>query len=88
MKMKQITSCISLILASGALTGVLVVLATSLSESYGPTPAPRPPIAAVSQAPVGPQVPVGEPTPAPPREVVYIQVQADKSGLEVGWADN
>ena len=80
--MKQITSRISLILAGGALAGVLVVLATSRQESHGPTPAPRPPIAAISQ------IPVGEPTPAPLREVVYIQIQADKSGLEVGWADN
>ena len=80
--MKQITSRIFSILAGGVLVGVLVVLAASRPESRSPTPAPQPPVAAVSQAPVG------EPTPAPPREVVYIQVQADKSGLEVGWADN
>jgi hypothetical protein len=80
--MKQITSPIFLLLAGGALAAVLVVLATSRPESHRPTPAPQPPTAAVSQAPAG------EPTLAPPREVVYIQVQADKSGLEVGWADN
>jgi hypothetical protein len=80
--MKQRTSRIFLILACGMLAGVLLVLATSRPESHRPTPAQQPPAAAVSQAPVG------EPTLAPPREVVYIQVQADKSGLEVGWADN
>jgi len=82
MKMKQITSCISLILAGGALAGVLIVLATNQPESHDPVPTPQPPVAAISQ------IPIGEPTPAPPREVVYIQVQADKSGLEIGWGDN
>ena len=79
--MKQRTSRIFLLLACGVLVGILVVLAASRPECHSPTPVPQPPASAVSQAPVG------EPTPAPPREVVYIQVQADKSGLEVGWAD-
>jgi len=79
--MKQRISRFFLLLACGVLANVLILLAMSRPESHRPTPASQPPASAVSQASIG------EPTLAPPRELVYIQVQADKSGLEVGWAD-
>jgi hypothetical protein len=33
-------------------------------------------------------VEAGGPTLAPPQNVVFVRVEADKQGLEIGWAEN
>ncbi len=64
----------------GILTAVFVALATHRFEICDETPRPPACAATTANAPA--------PTPAPPRQVVTLQIQADKSGLEVSWADN
>jgi hypothetical protein len=80
--MRRTASGALVLLTSGILIGVFVALASRRFEVCDETPLPRLParVAAVANSPA--------PTPAPPRELVTLQIQADKSGLEVSWADN
>jgi hypothetical protein len=71
-----------LILTCAILIAVFVALASHRFEICDETPLPPSPAqtAAMANSPA--------PTLAPPREVVTLQIQADKPGLEVSWADN
>jgi hypothetical protein len=80
--MQKVASGGLLLLTCGILIGVFVCLASRRFEVCDETPLPRLParVASVANSPA--------PTPAPPRELVTLQIQADKSGLEVSWADD
>ncbi len=80
--MQKIVSGWLLLLTCVVLIGVFVALAGRRFEICDDTPLPRLPARAASIA----NSPA--PTPAPPRELVTLQIQADKPGLEVSWADN
>jgi hypothetical protein len=71
-----------LLLTCGILIGVSAARASPRFEICDETPLPplSARVAAMADSP--------SPTPAPPREVVTVQIQADKPGLEVSWADN
>jgi hypothetical protein len=68
------------------LTGAILAAAMTMLASGGPEYCGRP-------VPVGP--PIGAataanaptPTLAPPQKVVFVRVEADKSDLEIGWAN-
>ena len=78
--MEQITSRVSLILAGATLLAATLVLTTiHQPEDCNPPDVLRPHPAAA-----------GAPTPtlAPPQKVVFVHVEADKSDIEVGWAEN
>jgi hypothetical protein len=73
----------SLILAGVILIAAAVTLATIRQpEDCGPPSGVRPNASAVAAA--------NSPTPtlAPPQKLVLVRIEADKSDIEVGWAEN
>ena len=81
--MEQITSRISLLLAGAILLAAALVLATiQQPEDCNPPELLRPHTVAAAAA----DSPA--PTLAPPQKVVFVHVEADKSDIEVGWAEN
>jgi len=81
--MERITSRISLILAGAILLAVALLLTTIRQpDSCSPPDILRAHKDAVAAA--------SAPTPtlAPPQKVVFVQVEADKSDIVVGWAEN
>jgi hypothetical protein len=81
--MERITSRISLILTGSILLAAAVVL-TTINQPDDCSPPnilkPRADAMVAADSPT--------PTLAPPQKVVLVQVEADKSDIEVGWADN
>ena len=80
--MKKIVSVAMLALTCFVLIGVLVALANARFEVCDPAALPK----AFSHVASNANAP--SPTPAPPRGIVTLQIQADHSELEVGWAEN
>jgi hypothetical protein len=80
--MKSIASRIPLILTGAVLFSTAVLLSTSRLEYCGQPEALQPRVEAVVAAKTL------RPTLAPPKNVVFIQVETDKPDLEVGWANN
>ena len=81
--MKRITSRISLILTGAILLATVPVLMTIHRPDDCRPPdvlKPHTVAAATADAPT--------PTLAPPLKVVFVRVEADKSDIEVGWAEN
>jgi len=69
------------------LTGMILVAAMTLLAGGGPEYCGRP-------GPVGPSLGAATtadaptPTLAPPQKIVFVRVEADKSDLVIGWAEN
>jgi hypothetical protein len=80
--MRSIASRIPLILTAVVLFSTAVLLGTSRLEYCGQPEALQPRVEAVVAAKTL------RPTLAPPKNVVFIQVETDKPDLEVGWANN
>lgn len=80
--MRLITSRLPVFVTGTILVAVMVLLATSRLEYCGQPELLRPQIGAATAA-EGPS-----PTLAPPLKVVFVQIEADKADLEVGWAEN
>ena len=80
--MKPIASRIPLILTGMILLSTAALLTSSRLEYCGQPEALQPRVEAVIAA----KTP--RPTLAPPKNVVFIQVETDKPDLEVGWANN
>jgi hypothetical protein len=80
--MKRIVSGGLLVLTCGILLGVFSALASTRFDLCDQAPTPQLPLRVASLA----NVPA--PTPAPPREIVTVQIQTDHPDLEVGWAEN
>ena len=78
--MSSITSRLPLLFAAVVLVGVAVLLVGGRLEYCGHSDA--------SQSRIASSAPIGTPTLAPPQKVVFVQVEADKPDIEVGWADN
>jgi hypothetical protein len=79
--MERTTSRISLILAGAILMAAALMLTTiRQSEDCSPPNILKPHADAAANAPA--------PTLAPPQKVVFVRVEADKSDIEVGWAEN
>jgi len=80
--MRSLTAHISLLLTGSVLLAGMWLLSTSRLEYCGRPMVlqPRSDAATVADAPA--------PTLAPPLKVVFVRVEADKSDLEVGWAEN
>jgi hypothetical protein len=80
--MRSIASRVPLILAGVVLLSTAVLLSTGRLEYCGQPEALQPRVEAVVAAKTA------WPTLAPPKNVVFIQVETDKPDLEVGWANN
>ena len=80
--MERITSRISLILTGVVLLAAALALATVRQPDDCRPDVLQPRIAAA--------IPADSPRPtlAPPQNVVLVQVEADKSDIEVGWAEH
>jgi hypothetical protein len=80
--MRSIVARVPLALTGAILLVAMFLLAASRLEYCGQPESLRPQsdaaAAAESQGP----------TLAPPQKVVFVQVEADKSDLEIGWAEN
>jgi hypothetical protein len=79
--MQKIISAGLLLLTCGILSSVFVALASWRFEICDDT---LPPLPARGEA----RADSPAPTPAPPRGLVTLRIQADKPGFEVSWADN
>ena len=79
--MKSIVSRIPLILTGIILLAATTLLSTRRLEYCGQPEALRPRINAAAVAETR------GPTLAPPQKVVFVEVEADKPNLEIGWAD-
>jgi hypothetical protein len=78
--MRFIASRLPLILTGLILVAVMGLLATGGPEYCGrPGPTGPSPAAAAADGPA--------PTLAPPQKIVLVRVEADKSDLEIGWAN-
>lgn len=77
--MRSIASRLSLFVTGSFLLAVMLFLAIGRMEYCGQPEALRSRVGAAE----GPS-----PTLAPPLKVVFLQVESDKAGLEVGWAEN
>jgi hypothetical protein len=80
--MERTTSRISLVLAGAILLAAGVALTT-----VRPPEDCRPPEIVKSHA-IATAADAPTPTLAPPQKVVFVRVEADKSDIEVGWAEN
>jgi hypothetical protein len=80
--MKSIAACLPLMLAGAILLVVTILLGTSRLEYCGQPESLRPPRDTRTA------VETRCPTLAPPQKVVFVRVEADKSDLQIGWADN
>ncbi len=80
--MRFIGSRLTLVLTGTILVAAMALLANGGPEYCGrPSPvAPPPGTATAADAP--------SPTLAPPQEIVFVRVEADKFDLEIGWAEN
>jgi len=78
--MSSITSRLPLVFAGLVLAGVAALLVGGRLEYCGHSESLQPRVASSAS--------VGVPTLAPSQNVVFVQVEADKPGIEVGWADN
>jgi hypothetical protein len=80
--MKSITSHIPLIVTTTILLVAMLLLSTGRLEYCGQPEALRPRIDVAAAAERR------GPTPAPPPKIVVVHVEADRSDLEIGWAEN
>ena len=80
--MKPPVTGLPLLLTAAVLLTTAIFLGTGRLEYCGQPEALRPP-SGVSTA-----AKTDSPTPAPPRQVVFIQIETDKSDLEIGWIEN
>ena len=80
--MNLIAARLPLILTGAVLLAAATLLAGSRLEYCDQPEALRPRTDSVTA------VESRSPTLAPPQKVVYVRVEADKPGLEVGWAGN
>jgi hypothetical protein len=80
--MKSTASFIPLVLAGAILTVAMVVLCAGRLEYCGQPEAMRP------RSVAGAATDSQGPTLAPPQKVVFVQVEADKPDLEIGWLEN
>jgi hypothetical protein len=78
--MKSIASRLSLVLAMAALMAAETFLVANPLDACRGYDVPQP---RVESSAVGPM-----PTLAPPQKVVLVQVEVDKSDIEVGWDKN
>jgi hypothetical protein len=80
--MKTFSIPLSSAFTAVALLALGLFLSTSQLEYCGQSDAfrPQPPCVNASQN--------ASPTPAPPKKVVWIQIETDKPDLEVGWLQN
>jgi hypothetical protein len=80
--MKSLSARFAVIVTASTMLAGMWLLATSRLEYCGLTPVPpsRTEIVTASPAPA--------PTLAPPQEVVFVRIEADKADLQVGWAEN
>jgi hypothetical protein len=80
--MERITSRLSLILAGAILLAAALML-TTIHQPEDCTPP-----SAVGPHARAAAIDSPAPTLAPPQKVVFVRVEADKSDIEVGWAEN
>jgi hypothetical protein len=80
--MNSITSRFPLLVTAALLLACLIGLATARLEYCGQPEALRPRNEALAA------MATRSPTLAPPHELVFVHVEADKPDLEIGWAEN
>jgi hypothetical protein len=80
--MKSVASHFPLLVTTALLFACMIGLATARMEYCGQPEALRP------RCPSLTAMETRSPTLAPPHELVFVHVEADKPDLEVGWAGN
>lgn len=81
--MKSLVSRLLLLLTGAIMLIFLVVLTAS-----HPVDCSQPDIWPPRFATTGSSSPAAAPTPAPPRNQIFVRVESDRPDIEVGWASN